>query len=66
MIVDHGDGLKSLYAHMNRIDVGVGNMVNASMIIGTVGLTGRTTGPHVHIEIIDNGIQVDPASVLPD
>src|SRR3972149_6912350 len=66
VIVDHGDGLKSLYAHMNRIDVGVGNMVNAEMTIGTVGLTGRTTGPHVHIEIIDNGIQVDPASVLPD
>ena len=66
VIVDHGDGLKSLYAHMNRIDVGVGNMVNAEMTIGTVGLTGRTTGPHVHIEIIDNGIQIDPASVLPN
>ena len=66
VIVDHGDGLKSLYAHMNRIDVGVGNMVNASMIIGTVGLTGRTTGPHVHLEIYDNGVQIDPAVVLPD
>jgi len=66
VMVDHGDGLKSLYAHMDRIDVGVGNLVNANMTIGTVGLTGRTTGPHVHIEIIDNGIQVNPTSVLPD
>lgn len=66
VMVDHGDGLKSLYAHMGKIDVGVGNMVNAAMTIGTVGLTGRTTGPHVHLEIIDNGIQINPASVLPD
>ena len=66
VMVDHGDGLKSLYAHMDRIDVGVGNMVNANMTIGTVGLTGRTTGPHVHVEIYDNGVQIDPAAVLPD
>ena len=66
VIVDHGDGLKSLYAHMGRIDVGVGNMVNSSMTIGTVGLTGHTTGPHVHLEIYDNSLMIDPASVLPD
>ena len=65
VIVDHGDGLKSLYAHMSRIEVGVGNLVNTNTIIGAVGLTGRTTGPHVHLEIYDNGIAVDPASVLP-
>ena len=66
VIVDHGDGLKSLYAHMDKIDVGVGNMVNSEMTIGTVGLTGRTTGPHVHLEIYDNGVQIDPAAILPD
>lgn len=66
VVVDHGDGLKSLYAHMNRINVGIGNTVSAETAIGTVGLTGRTTGPHVHLEIYDNGIQINPASVLPD
>ena len=66
VIIDHGDSLKSLYAHMGQINVGVGNMVNTSVTIGTVGLTGRTTGPHVHLEIYDNGLMIDPASVLPD
>lgn len=66
VIVDHGDGLKSLYAHMGRINVTVGRTVNPSTAIGTVGLTGRTTGPHVHLEVYDNGIVVNPSSVLPD
>jgi len=65
VIVDHGDGLKSLYAHMAKINVGVGNVVNPGTTIGTVGLTGRTTGPHVHLEIFDNGFMVDPQSILP-
>src|SRR3989344_8878696 len=66
VIVDHGDGLKSLYAHMSRIYVGVGNEVNSDTAIGTIGLTGRTTGPHVHVEVYDNGISVDPAKLLPE
>jgi murein DD-endopeptidase MepM/ murein hydrolase activator NlpD len=65
VIVDHGDSLKSLYAHMGRIDVGSGNVVNTNTQIGTVGLTGHTTGPHVHFEIYDRGKAVDPASILP-
>jgi murein DD-endopeptidase MepM/ murein hydrolase activator NlpD len=65
VIIDHGDGLKSLYAHMGKIDVGMGNVVNTNSTIGTVGLTGRTTGPHVHLEIYDRGIAIDPGSVLP-
>lgn len=66
VIVDHGDGLKSLYAHMGRIKVKPGDMVNPSNEIGNVGLTGRTTGPHVHLEIYDNGALVNPGNVLPD
>ena len=66
VIVDHGDGLKSLYAHMGKINVGVGNEVNSEMMLGTVGMTGRTTGPHVHLEIYDKGVAVNPASILPD
>ena len=66
VIIAHGDGLKSLYAHMNSIEVGVGNMVNSSTKIGTIGMTGRTTGPHVHLEIYDGDMIIDPAAVLPN
>lgn len=66
VVVNHGNGLRSLYAHMDRIYVGVGNRVDGQAPIGTVGLTGRTTGPHVHIELTDNEIMVDPAAVLPN
>ncbi len=65
VVVDHGDGLKSLYAHMGKIHVGVGNVVSTTSVLGTVGLTGRTTGPHVHFEIYDNGQAVNPANLLP-
>lgn len=66
VIVDHGDGLKSAYAHMGRIDVGAGNMVDTNSTLGTVGMTGRTTGPHVHLEIYDNERLINPANVLPE
>lgn len=66
VVIDHGDGLKSLYAHMGKIYVGVGNEVTSDDVIGTVGMTGRTTGPHVHLEIYDSGIAVNPGSVLPN
>ena len=66
VIVDHGDDLKSLYAHMGKISVGIGNQVDSGTLLGTVGLTGHTTGAHVHLEIYDNGIAVDPTKVLPD
>ena len=66
VIVDHGDGLKSLYAHMGNIYVGVGNEVNPQTPLGTVGMSGRTTGPHVHLEIYDKDIAVNPGSILPD
>lgn len=65
VIIDHGDDLKSSYAHMGRIDVGVGNKVDSKTQIGTVGLTGHTTGAHVHMEIIDNDTFVDPSGILP-
>ena len=66
VIIDHGDELKSLYAHMGKIEVGVGDIVNSDSEIGTVGLTGRTTGPHVHLEIYDNGKLINPDNVLPE
>jgi len=65
VVVDHGDGLKTIYAHMGDIKVGVGNGVDSNTILGTVGMTGRTTGPHVHLEVYDRGVAMNPASVLP-
>jgi len=65
VVIEHENGLQSLYAHMDKIYVGVGDQIDSQRPIGTVGLTGHTTGPHVHVEIIDNGIHVDPAGLLP-
>ncbi len=65
VVINHGDGLKSLYAHMGKINVGAGNLVDAKSVIGTVGLTGLTTGAHVHLEIYDNDNLINPSSVLP-
>lgn len=66
VVIDHGDGLKTSYAHMNKILVGINDNVTSETELGTVGLTGRTTGPHVHLEVIDRGIAVNPGDVLPD
>lgn len=66
VIINHGDGLKSLYGHMGKIEVGIGDVIDTKTEIGTVGLTGHTTGPHVHLEIYDRENLVNPASVLPN
>lgn len=65
VIIDHGDGLKTVYAHMGKIEVGSGNMVGSNMEIGTVGITGRTTGPHLHLEVYDRDVAINPVSLLP-
>ncbi len=66
VLVDHGNGLKTLYAHMNKIAVGAGNKVTTDSTLGTIGLTGRTTGSHVHLEVYNEDVAIDPASVLPE
>ena len=65
VVVDHGDGLKTLYAHMHNIKVNIGEQVSGTTVIGSVGLSGRTTGSHVHVEVYDGGLSINPASVLP-
>ena len=60
IVVDHGNGIHTLYAHNSRNMVVVGQHVQRGEVIALVGSTGRTTGPHVHYEVIVNGIQVDP------
>lgn len=58
--IDHGQGIYSGYAHQSEIKVAVGDMVQTGQIIGTIGQTGRVTGPHLHWDIWVNGSQVDP------
>lgn len=65
IIVDHGNGIKSLYAHLSKIEASEGDKVTVLDTIGNVGTTGRSTGPHLHIEVRKNGIPVNPFAILP-
>jgi murein DD-endopeptidase MepM/ murein hydrolase activator NlpD len=60
VVVDHGDGMQTLYAHCSELKVRQGDMVDPNTIIATVGSTGRSTGPHLHFEVREGGRQVDP------
>lgn len=61
VIINHGFGYESLYAHMSRIAVTAGQRVRRGQIIGYVGNTGASTGPHLHYEVMKNGEKVDPS-----
>lgn len=63
-IIDHGLGVFSGFWHQSNIFVQVGNKVTAGDLIGEIGTTGRSTGPHLHWEVITNSIQVDPLDWL--
>ena len=64
IVIDHGDGYASLYAHLKETLVSVGQQVNAGEKIALCGSTGTSTGPHLHFEIIYNGKTVDPAKFI--
>lgn len=63
--VDHGNGYKSLYAHMGKIYVEAGREVDENSFLGEVGLTGNTSGPHTHLEVFKDGTRIDPGLILP-
>ncbi len=65
VVIDHGNGYRSLYAHMEAVNVSVGQQVTGgSTVVGWIGLTGRTTGPHVHFEIRLNDVTQNPLPYL--
>ncbi len=64
LVINHGGGVKTLYAHASQLYVKRGQQVEQGEIIGAVGSTGWSTGPHIHFEIIINGSKVNPLSYL--
>jgi len=64
VILDHGLGIYSLYAHLSRIDVKRGDPVNNGQVVGLAGATGRVTGPHLHWGMRVQGARVDPFTLV--
>jgi hypothetical protein len=64
VIVDHGNGISTRYAHLNSVGVQVGARVGAGAPLGLSGSTGKSSGPHLHFEVMQNGKQVDPSPYL--
>jgi murein DD-endopeptidase MepM/ murein hydrolase activator NlpD len=64
IIIDHGSGFKSLYAHLSKVIIKKGQEVDKNTVLGLVGSTGRSTGPHLHLEVHDNGQPFNPLMIL--
>lgn len=62
VVIDHGDGTETRYAHLSKIRAQVGQRVHAGEDLGAVGHTGRATGAHLHIELRQGGVAIDPHS----
>jgi murein DD-endopeptidase MepM/ murein hydrolase activator NlpD len=62
--INHGNGYESVYGHMSRIDVGYGEKVSRGEMVGLMGNTGRSTGPHVHFTIKANGVAQNPLNYV--
>lgn len=60
IIIDHGFGYKTLYAHLSKFEVKEGQKVKRGELIGLIGSTGKSTGPHLHYEVIKDGVKVNP------
>jgi murein DD-endopeptidase MepM/ murein hydrolase activator NlpD len=63
--IDHGNGLTTRYGHLSKIEVQVGDLISRGQLIGLVGSTGRSTGPHLHYELRLNDKSINPRLLLP-
>ncbi|WP_339778554.1 peptidoglycan DD-metalloendopeptidase family protein [uncultured Methylophaga sp.] len=66
VMIDHGQGLVTMFCHLDRIDVKAGQNIQQGDIIGTVGATGRVTGPHLHLGVSLNDARVEPLLFFPE
>ena len=66
MVIDHGNGYRTLYAHLlnNSMTVGAGQRINQGQKLGVMGSTGRSTGTHLHFEVISDKGKLNPLNVL--
>jgi murein DD-endopeptidase MepM/ murein hydrolase activator NlpD len=64
VIIDHGNGLVSLYAHLDSVVISGGDAVASGDVIGAVGSTGNSTGPHLHFELRRDGVAEDPRAEM--
>lgn len=65
VVVRHGGGVETLYGHLQDVAIASGDTVSAGTVLGHEGSTGLSTGPHLHFEVREAGIAVDPTRVFP-